>query len=648
MTIKGKRKRNIVIKSAFCFLLSLCLFLSSFCVSFAFDVPSSDEPVPFDFVVELQSARDWVADMLEQDPDGNIMVYKDMRSPQYNSNIWIWYIPADISIYVEPSTGYIYANGKYGMAGIYQWWIGSGETGINNMTNQFPGNTAVSIDGVTYYRFNGINQSYNNPDGEFYFSADFLDTGGGVSANLDISSYLPSPYIFSAWLTEDKQYIGVSVNFNVDVWDSLITVWGYDEFGPTPYTFSRSDYRQVYFDLEDTIVSTFYLDISAIFSHYLGQDFTISSLSCLGWDDAHEEFLTVNWELSSVQYPTDYNPPDNTYYYSTFINENYSYNNQNGTYVSFGYSRLYYDADYFWDVEYTLIQPYKYSILFFPASYDPVIRGYTEDLLEIFPTLVLNVDVIVLDVPETCFDALYGAGAFRSWWDLNQYFGSTSSFSRQLGEWYASHPLQLEAQPFGEVIGQPISYNPFPCGIFYTDSFFFKSLSYLLGDSNDRLLEFETRLLGEDGAWQVLMDGLKSMYDDNHEYFGDALSYMRSLTYFTDLLLRNDYFDKYLNHLSSIDDKLDDIRRALTGASEEDFDNDLTSPWLDFYRYFKSLFTRSLPLLSNFSDTATEILDGGSDYVGLDFYLDDNYSPDFPLFSNELTPTPTFVPIPTW
>ena len=645
--IKGKRKRNIVIKSFFCFLLSLCILLSSLCVSFAFEVPEPFSPVSFDSVVELQDARDWVADILESDPDGNIMVYKDMRSPQYNSNIWIWYIPADISIYVEPSTGYIYANGRNGMAGIYQWWLGSGDTGISNMTNQFPGNTAVSIDGVTYYRFNFINQYYNNPSGQFYFSADFLDPGGTVYANLDISDYLPSPYLFSAWLTVDNQFIGVSVNFNVDVWDSQITIWGYDEFGPTPYTFSRSDYRQVTFDLEDTIVSTFYLDTSAIFTYYRGRTFTIASISCQGWEQ-HEEFLSVNWVLSSVQYPTDYNPPDSTYYYSTFINENYSYNTQNGSYVTFGYSQLYYSTDYFWDVEHTLIQPYKYSVLFFPASNDPTRRGYTSDLLEIFPTLVLTVDVIILDVPQPMFDALYGVGAFQSWWDLDNYFGSTNEFSRQLGEWIVSHPLQLEAQPFGEAIGQPISLNPFPCGIFYTDSFFFKSLSYLLGDSNDRLLEFETRLLGEDGAWQVLLEGLKSIYDDNHEYFGDALSYMRSLTYFTDLLIRNDYFDKYLNHLSSIDSKLDDIRRALTGASEEDFDNDLTSPWLDFYRYFKALFTRSLPLLSNFSDTASEILDGGSDYVGLDFYLDDNYSPDFPLFPNELTPSPTFVPIPTW
>ena len=137
MKTKGHSKRKTIIRSSFIFVLVLSILLSSISISFAFEIPLTDTPIPFDEVVELQTARDWVADILEQDPDGYIMVYKDIRDPMYNSNIWIWYISADTSIYVNQTTGKLYASSRYGMTGIYQYWLGSGQTGINNMTNQY-------------------------------------------------------------------------------------------------------------------------------------------------------------------------------------------------------------------------------------------------------------------------------------------------------------------------------------------------------------------------------------------------------------------------------------------------------------------------------------------------------------------------------
>lgn len=634
MRIKDKFKRKIVIRSAFCFLLSFSILLSSISISFASaDAPSTVST--FDEVCPYEAAQDWVASVLEQDPNSYVMIWV-RQTPTYSLH-FVYVISADVSLYFDSAIQGVAASSQMGMVG--KIFGSDGSSG--DVTNQYPGNNSFFMDGTQYWYFNGLTVNASQIH-TFYCSESFKDAGGDCEPNLDISAYLPPQYLFSAWLTPDHSLIGINVDFNVDLYDSLITIWGYDEFGPTPYTFSKNDYLQLHYDMTDRLIAEFYLPVSAFYSYYVGTEFEISSISCLGWEDGHEEWLTVDWDLTSNP-DLDYNPPDSSYYYSTFYNETYNYSEQNGSVVSFGNIDicLYSDNNFdrvFWDKQKTLLAPYEFSYCFLPAM------SIGDSYYDLLDELCLEFDVVIVNVSQAVFDAMYGNGAYS---DFNNLLTTQDIIT-----FFYNHFRYYELIPYEYYNDLPENgYTSYDASCLYTNSYFFKSLAYLFGDNNQLLLEFESRLLGEDGAVQTLLTSLESMYNNDFEYYTDMLVYLRKLDYLVHTLVVNDYFQKYLDELqlhtgilNDILTKLSHIDEAMTGADDEDFEDELGHPWLSFYRFFRRLFTRSLDKFGDFTDTASEILDGGSHQVSTGFYLDPNYEQNLPLENPSVTPTPYLIP----
>lgn len=661
MTIKGKRKRKIVIKSIFCLILSLSIFLSSFGICFA---RSEGSPTTPDDLIDntgtiLPSSNPFYGPQVTRDNlnrlyDDTSRVALMVRKPYYNGdNLFhqlttvtsydeLVFVPAGLNI-----TMGVYSRSSHDAIVVNSYTYSSGSPAqtywCSNVPVSLPG-----IEGNWYICDNAtLANLFQNLDGDFYCNADFLIYGSDflVHENLDISAYIPDPHYFSVQYVDDSEYIYVDVNFDPHIYSSFVTVWGYNEYGGILYIYNSSEYQYIIEsevpDVQDTW--RFLLDVNAIKSSYVGTDFHISSISCMGWDDAFEKTLSVDWNFSSEKVPTNYDPPNEYYYYSNFYNENYSYNDDNGNAVAFGYTTLYASNDLtvpcIWDSDNTLIEPYKFSYIAIPHYSIP--SHYLDYIL---PSLSLSYDVIILDCNIDVWCTIYDETSiqpFTSYLD----FSNNDTFSETFNSWYLSHPPGREPLPYSLKNDKPTYTYSGNAGILYTYSYFYKSMLYLFGDTNQYLLEIETRLFEENGAFNELNKSLAKIYENDYSYYTDMLTYMDKLDYLVFQLVSNDYFSKYLTHLISIDNKLGDIANALTGTNEEDFDNELHAPWLQIYRYFKTLFNRSLANFPDFLDTTSEILDGGSDQVGIGFTLDNDYEQYLPLNSPSVSPTP--IPIPT-
>lgn len=665
MTIKGKRKRKIVIRSVFCLILSLSIFLSSFGISFAYNEGSLTDP---DTLIDstptqipqgnqfygptvtrnnldlLYDETCRVALMVHQpyeltDGSGTHTYYQLSTITSYNELI---FVPVGQNV-----TWGIYSRSPNDVINYCSYSFSSG----SNLQSYHCGNTASTIPGFSgsWYRCsdNTLLNRFTNLDGDFYCNANFYIYGADflVSENLNVTAYLPDPHYFAVQYVDNSEYIYVDVNFDPHVYSSFITIWGYNEFGGILYIYNSSEYQYIIESEVPDVVDTwrFLLDVNAIKSSYVGTDFHISSISCMGWDNAFEKTLSVDWNFSSEKVPTEYDPPNEYYYYSNFYNENYSYNEDNGRAVAFGYTTVYASNDLtvpcIWDSDNTLIEPYKFSYIAIPHSVIP--SHYLDYIL---PSLSLSYDVIILDCNLDVWDTIYDqvqVTAFRDYLD----FTNTDTFAETFNSWYQAHPPGREPLPYSLKDDKPTYTYSGKAGILFTYSYFYKSMLYLFGDTNQYLLEIETRLFEDNGAFNELNKSLAKLYENDYSYYTDMLTYMDKLDYLVFQLVSNDYFAKYLTHLVSIDNKLGDIANALTGTNDEDFDNQLHTPWLQIYRYFKTLFNRSLAKLPDFLDTTAEILDGGSDQIGIGFSLDNDYEQALPLNSPSVSPTP--IPIPT-
>lgn len=551
---------KIGIKSFFIFVLVLSVFFSSINISFASaDAPSTVST--FDEVCPYEAAHNWVESVLEQDPYSYVMIW--VRETATYTLYFVYVISADVSLYFDSTNQGVAASSRLGMVGkIY-----SSDGSSGDVTNQYPGNNSFYVDGTQYWYFNGLVTNASNVH-TFYCSTDFKDAGGDSYANLDVSDLMPNLNVFNVWLAVDQSFIGVEVDFPVDTYDdvgtfpSYITLWGNSDFGGLNYVYSSSEYQYVQFDLgsDNKIHSTFYLDTSKIFTYYQSDVINIASLSCHGWSDSHEEYASVSWTLYKNKVPSDYDPPDNNYYYSSWVNENYSYNSSNGIHVAYGLNHLRCTnsaVDGFWDSYKTLVQPYNFNFIIIPGvftfqgvdfSFNPSYLGYILD------SLILSYDVIILDVNESVFNQVYGPNAMYDFYNTVD-FTYSDDFIESFNSWYASHNPYKYPADYDSFVGSPWVYES-SCGILYPDSFYYKSLCYLLGDVDDRLLEFSVRFFEEDGFANSLLKAMSSMYEQDRGYYSQALGYLNRLTYFTDQVLLNDYFGTFLSGLSSVNSHL--------------------------------------------------------------------------------------------
>lgn len=597
MTIQGHSKIKTILRSSIVLLLILSILISSISISFAYNEGSLTDPdtlinstptlvpqgnqfygpkVTRDNLDLLYDETCRVALMVHQpyeitDSNGIHTYYQLSTITSYNELI---FVPVGNNV-----TWGIYSRTPNDVINYCSYSFSSG----GSLQSYYCGGTATTIPGFSgeWYRCsdNTLLNRFTNLDGDFYCNANFYIYGSDflVSENLNVTAYLPDPHYFEA--NFNGQLIYIDVNFDPHVYSSFVTVWGYNEFGSTPYIYSSSEYNFIIDDEVPEVQDTwrFYLDVDAIKSAYVGTDFHIASISCMGWSDAFEKTLSVDWNFSSVVTPGNYNPPnDVSYYYTTFYNETYNYSEQNGNVVSFGnvdiclYSNQTLDR-VFWDKQKTLITPYKYSYVFLPV----LLIG--DSYYRLLDELCLEFDVVICNCPDAVFDAMYGSGAAAEFRNLT----TTNSFIL----WFTTKFRFYDIIPYSFFNNLPdLNYTSYDCTALYTDSFYFKSLSYLFGDNNERLLEFETRILGEDGAFQELLKSLKTMYKNDYDYYTGMLTYMSKVNYIVQQVADFHYFENVLKYLKTL--------------SEKDFTIDL--PEFDFTTVLGKYLDSNLSNLTDF------------------------------------------------
>lgn len=562
MKTKGHFKRKTIIKSSFIFVLVISILLSSISISFAFEIPNTITDV--NDLGLSDTALEWIQSCCEQDPSSYFVIIKNDRS---TFNMWflIW-CSGDTSFYC--SSGGFYTNALSGFTGkLYA--DNQPSNFVDFRSDYYPKNDTHSfpLDGVTYYQWNI--PYINNNNSFVYCSIDFKDPGGDVSANLDLSSFLPPEIIFEVWLTQNNDLIGVTVDFDVATHYNFITLWGYDDYGPQPITYSTNEYRQIHYDMTDRLLTTFFLPIEKIFMYAQSKEFHVSSISCVGWnEDTEEQTKSVNWDLTNSP-GLEYDSPSNTYYYDIFYNESYNYNSDNGAAYAYGHVALTFSTDIhapvFWDTEETLIQPYAYSFIAIPILGSTRQKFFDENPFILY-SLLHSYDVIIVDCSETAFNQFYGTGAFSNF-NSNVSDWNAESFILDFNEWYTNHSTpDIHSLPYSLINNKPTHTSTYFAGIFYSHSFYQKSMLYLLGDSNERLLEFETRILGEDGFAQELFKSLKQIYDLQYTSFSDSITYLKKIQYFTNQVLVNDYFGKILIGITSLDASINDLESSFSSS----------------------------------------------------------------------------------
>ena len=508
-------------------------------------------------VLNSDTIIDWIDGLLEEDPDQFVIIYSRQNASDPMSELFFIYVcQADLAVYFSYSNQNVAINGHSGFQGKILDKYGN----IGNITNQVPGNNSQFVDGVQYWFFDGLNNNSNYIK-QFYCSIPFKSDQGDKAANLDLTELLPPPYIFNADLDNTGEVIICEVNFNPHVYSSFVTVWGYNEYCSILYIYSSDEYNYLIEDEEgEPATYFFYLDVGAITSAYLGSEYHIASISCFGWEDGTEITNSVDWNFTDEKTPGDYSPPDDTFYYNTYYNESYHYSSQNGAAASFGFIKMNLSTDpskpCFWDSEQTLVQPYRYSFVAIPnyIAHPAYISLFGHFLDSVLPSLCLSYDVVLTFVEPDVFQAIYGVSNvyFYDYMD----FTNEDTFAHSLSSFYGSYPPLINPLEWSYRSNPPTSsLRPGVSGCYYTNSFFSKSLLYLLGDSNERLLEFESRLVGQDGAFQVLLSSLKDMYDNDYGYYTKMLTYMSKLDYLVRVVSDLDYFNKVLNYLEQISSK---------------------------------------------------------------------------------------------
>lgn len=575
--IQGHSKRKTIIRSSFILVLILSILISSISISFAKSEGAATTPEA------LIDSHPQLPAIANNGPSQMRTMLESLYDDTFSvATMWTHYYNQSLreGLFLLLSKGHILVlpdNNQFGVSfGIYSsvphdelklsYYMYGSYGGINSY---YTATNPITINGYgTFYRC-GDNYLYNymNFSDAVYYCSDvigFPEENIYAVENLDVSAYLPDPLSFEAWqITRGgSEYIECKVNSDLTTWGSYITIYGQYTYNGDVYpygqTFGDSEYiyTDYYEDVNNVAWTTFMIN-----PHSMGfENFTISGIEFTGWYPPESRYLYVDWSYGVMGLPQDeYDPPIENYYYSTFVNHNYSYNDSNGKFTSFGFGQLRGSssnaAHYFWDTNKTLIQPYNYSVVAIPLMRSSTLVIPDTQLQTYIDVLSKSYDIILLDVPETTFDYLYGAGAYNDYDVMDGGNGLIDDWSL----WYSAHPILVDVLPYS-FVDNPPNYNiAQTVGFLYTDSFYLKSIAYIMGDTDDRLLDLTEKLVGEDGFAQTLFKQMKKTYDLHFTYYDDMIKYMNRLNYVTNQLVYSDYFNKVLSSFGSANQHLESL-----------------------------------------------------------------------------------------
>lgn len=168
-------------------------------------------------------------------------------------------------------------------------------------------------------------------------------------------------------------------------------------------------------------------------------------------------------------------------------------------------------------------------------------------------------------------------------------------------------------------------------GFIWTRNFLLKQISWYCGDTSERLLELESRLVDEnDGALTSIQEKLNYLYEDNNGFINDCLHSLSDISYALNNL--------DVGALGDISLKLDRIIDYFDFNIDIDVTK-LARPWSDIFLFTKRMFDDSVPMWDSISSSASTLYDGLPVSNQYDVESLPDISGPIPLF-------PTIAPIP--
>ena len=641
-------KRNRIFAVVLAVSLSLTLLVHP---SLAFTYPSGmydvDDILGYGYTVPGNESRQYHHDLIE-----SVLTSLD-------SNIYIFLYKYDYTIegvvqegfsisYVAVEHGECcFVNREYYFSEPNVRWVsGNFGTSSYNYSSVLRSSTysPFSIGDVHYYGNGGgyqIMQSNYNL-GECYASSSFYTSSTSSLGpwtlispkNLDISAYYPDQRILTCtkevkypFSSNPLEYIHISVDDNPVGSFVAFTFEDYNGDTRTVTVFSDS-----YVDVTDIEGTGVYWSFNIQPFLLSGYEFSLTQVTF--WSGGSWGTKTIDVDLSFYEgerYPlaTNWN---NIYYVTEFAESQ-----DNGS-VVYGLTTLYLSYQYegmfyYYDYEWSSCQPFTIKVLFMP---DFMNNPFGSNNIDWLYQIYEQYDLIFFGINESTFNVIFSSYAPNFTYDnlYNIWFQSEEDAIETLTK---REPRFINSN---KSVKNDLSaqYYQADVGVIYTRSFLLKRMCSSLGDLDDRLLEFETGLIGQDGVLSGIQMKLNNIYKGQNDFFNGINDFVLKWDYWLD---NYDVSDK----LDSIVFRLDSILTFLEGDLSIDLDG-LEHPWIDFYNFIKRVFDGAQRYLGNFTSSATAILDG-SDMTRLPV-PSISVEPALP-FNPTLTPIPipSFIPVPT-
>lgn len=474
--------------------------------------------------------------------------------------------------------------------------------------------------GIYWY----YNSTFTNfpSNSTMYSTTSFYSNSGLISSNnLTLGTFNPDSRIFEVWKTVDYpessnplEYINVRVDDGTDldkISSQKIRFDYTDHDGNHLYkVFNESDFHDIR-HVDDCF--EFYIFPYLISSY----EFTLTESTyypdLVEWGSKTIDLdITFNEDVI-YPLPQDWN--------SVYTVNQYFQSSSNGT-INAGVTKLALSSfgSYWIDNNQRVChQVFDVKSLFIPYFMNSDLLSIN---LETLFQLYEQYDVIFTGVQPTQFNLLIPTLDYN---DLMTYYSL-------YGFYPALQKLQ-EAYVFYSNLEYQKNYSDYfwsvstdDVGFIVTRSFLFKRALAALGDVDDRLLEFEENLVGEDSLGASLQNKLDNILSQENSFFSDVSRFFQKLEY-------------GLNGVSfsNIEKWLKEIRDSLVGEFHFDFEV-LEHPWLDIYEFVKALFDDGTAFLGDFTASANAMLNGSS-------------MTSLPISTITVTPAlpfnPTPIPIPT-
>ena len=492
----------------------------------------------------------------------------------------------------------------------------------------------------------------NHSYGYFYYSWDLIDTGSGSSvvlpANLDISYLYPDNRQFNVfkkrengndWIyfemspLESSDFVSIAFTYYDTLGTFVKVLFSFDTLRLSTIAESPSEVWTVgYFN--PNLISDFKYTI--VQAEVVTTDFSYGSKT-----------ISLDLVFNEEPFPLLPGSGDVTSFstYNVFRNPGIIGANRDTLHLGFieGNSSLL----TWYDTYGTCKQPFRLRWIALPDfMWDWPQSGVGNWNLEEFYQLFEQYDVVILGVSPTIFNKFYpyNDGTISNWagnyaWLVADYalYGADDVIAKIMG--LRSEYLSLDKAHSDSTFTES-DYEL--VGFVWTRTLFLKQISYFCGDSSERLLEFETRLIdSDDGVLTMIQTKLVNMYEQDNAFYNSILPAVRDVTY----ALNNLDFGV----LDIISAKLDRI----IGYLDFDLNIDISKlghPWSDIYVFAKNMFEDSEPMWSSLGYAGETLYDGLEITPQYDVNRLPQITGGIPLFPTigptvplipSLTPTPT-------